>query len=272
MAKKPDTPCAGGCGRLLWRGRTSAEHPVCRPCRRAHRPQQQSVRQLVHRSCVGCGARFMPRLHIQVRCKKGCGKAGGRAHRSCEICGTIYKPTHKDQRTCGRACGVELRRTVTMTVNHCGRRGKPRSQWPSSKVCFKICPCGALFAGRSSRARYCGTCRAKGSVHCIMLRYYSDPAFRDDVIAKAQARRASKLGLGNLEITIAYLMRRDHKRCGLCRRPVRGKAGMRGPSIDHIIPLSRGGKHELANVHLAHLECNLRKHAGGGGEQLMLIG
>lgn len=36
MARKPDTVCAGGCGRLLWGGRTSlpAGKRTCRPCRR----------------------------------------------------------------------------------------------------------------------------------------------------------------------------------------------------------------------------------------------
>jgi 5-methylcytosine-specific restriction endonuclease McrA len=39
MAKKPDTPCAGGCGRLLWSGRSSlpAGERKCRDCRRAAR-------------------------------------------------------------------------------------------------------------------------------------------------------------------------------------------------------------------------------------------
>jgi hypothetical protein len=31
---RPSVLCSGGCGRLLWVGSTSAEHPVCRSCRR----------------------------------------------------------------------------------------------------------------------------------------------------------------------------------------------------------------------------------------------
>lgn len=153
-----------------------------------------------------------------------------------------------------------------------------RQTWPSCTVFFPACEgCGKIFAAHGGR-KYCSPeCSRKvnnaRSLASTMRRYYSDPAFRDHVIAKAQARRASKLGLGGQEITIAYLMQRDRKRCGLCRKPVRGKRGtMRGPSMDHIIPLSRGGRHELTNVHLTHLECNLRKHAGGGGEQLLLVG
>ena len=33
MPRKPDVPCSGGCGQLLWRGTGSLEQPTCRPCR-----------------------------------------------------------------------------------------------------------------------------------------------------------------------------------------------------------------------------------------------
>lgn len=31
------------------------------------------------------------------------------------------------------------------------------------------------------------------------------------------------------------------------------------PSIDHVIPLSRGGAHAMGNVQSAHLRCNSSK-------------
>lgn len=34
MARKPDLPCGGGCGKLMWRSRTTAADPKCRDCRR----------------------------------------------------------------------------------------------------------------------------------------------------------------------------------------------------------------------------------------------
>ncbi|MGW7657827.1 HNH endonuclease [Streptomyces asiaticus] len=55
---------------------------------------------------------------------------------------------------------------------------------------------------------------------------------------------------------------RDEWACGLCRRPV--DPGLAWPhpmsaSVDHILPLSQGGSHTLANVQCAHLSCNSRK-------------
>lgn len=51
MAKKPDTPCAGGCGKLLWSGGTSlpAGQRKCRDCRRITRTTG------IEQRCGRCG-------------------------------------------------------------------------------------------------------------------------------------------------------------------------------------------------------------------------
>lgn len=71
---------------------------------------------------------------------------------------------------------------------------------------------------------------------------------------------------------LPYLLERDRNRCGICSKPIRAKTGPRRATVDHIVPLSRGGTHELANLQAAHWVCNVRKSAGGGGEQLLLVG
>ena len=56
---------------------------------------------------------------------------------------------------------------------------------------------------------------------------------------------------------------RDDWLCGLCGEPVDKDLAWPDPtsaSLDHIIPLSRGGAHTLDNVQLAHLVCNIRKN------------
>lgn len=54
-----------------------------------------------------------------------------------------------------------------------------------------------------------------------------------------------------LPLTRRALIARDKGRCGYC-----GKAG---DTIDHILPRSRGGKHEWENVVLACKACNGKK-------------
>lgn len=52
-------------------------------------------------------------------------------------------------------------------------------------------------------------------------------------------------------------------KCGICGLPV--DKFLKYPnklsaSLDHIIPLAKGGKHVRKNVQLAHLLCNMKKH------------
>lgn len=68
---------------------------------------------------------------------------------------------------------------------------------------------------------------------------------------------------------------RDRWRCGVCRRKVKPDLPWPHPmsaTIDHVVPLSQGGGDTPANVRCTHLVCNVTRAAGGGGEQLMLIG
>jgi 5-methylcytosine-specific restriction endonuclease McrA len=130
---------------------------------------------------------------------------------------------------------------------------------------------GQLLCGAVCRRRR----QSRLTAETIKRRYREDVEFRDQVISKAQNRRVRDLGLD--EITrpaalLTYLMERDRKRCGICREPIRAKTGPRRPSVDHIVPLSRGGQHELSNLQAAHYVCNLAKNNGGGGEQLLLVG
>lgn len=210
--------------------------------------------------------------------------------RTCEICGTEYRPTYGEQRTCGRRCGAALQRAGALSVGRwggrtcsgCGRRTGSRSRScpdcrppvPAERPCIE---CGTLFAPADPRQFICcAECRRsrgnRASSAAIVARYHSDPEFRDRVIAAAQSRRAERLGLPGCQVLLTYLVKRDHGRCGICHKPVRAHKGLMRPSIDHIVPLSVGGTHELTNVQLAHYRCNLRKCAAGGGEQLLLIG
>ena len=44
--------------------------------------------------------------------------------------------------------------------------------------------------------------------------------------------------------------------CGICGKPIEN---MKQCTIDHIIPLSRGGQTTLENCQLAHSWCNIKK-------------
>ncbi|MEK9524015.1 HNH endonuclease [Streptomyces venezuelae] len=55
---------------------------------------------------------------------------------------------------------------------------------------------------------------------------------------------------------------RDGWTCRLCQRPIDPQVAWPDPmsvSVDHIVPLSKGGLHAMINVQSAHLGCNSRK-------------
>lgn len=69
-------------------------------------------------------------------------------------------------------------------------------------------------------------------------------------------RRALKSGkVYDVDITIEALMQRDDHKCGLCG----GYVEWGSESIDHILPISRGGLHVWSNVQITHRVCNSAK-------------
>lgn len=80
-------------------------------------------------------------------------------------------------------------------------------------------------------------------------------------IARRMRMRAN--GAVDLTITLERLIERDNGICKLCGGPVDVGADPNSdwyPSVDHVIPLSRGGTHTWDNVQLAHRRCNTEKH------------
>mgnify|MGYP002522655975 CR=1 FL=1 len=71
-------------------------------------------------------------------------------------------------------------------------------------------------------------------------------------------------------VDLKRLIERDGLRCAICGEMCdledhtwTDYAGPRHPSIDHIIPMSKGGGHIWGNVQVAHIMCNSEKGTGG---------
>jgi 5-methylcytosine-specific restriction endonuclease McrA len=111
--------------------------------------------------------------------------------------------------------------------------------------------CRELFIGVNSRQVACSTvCRQ---------RYES------------KRRKLRLKGLNPTVVPVAQLYRRDSGMCGICKAPVDRTLRYPHPmsaTIDHIVPISKGGQHESHNLQLAHSRCNISKgnrEVGGGG-------
>lgn len=70
------------------------------------------------------------------------------------------------------------------------------------------------------------------------------------------------------------IFERDGWRCYLCGKPVKRTARRTDPdgaTIDHVVPLSRGGPDAPGNVATAHSRCNREKRAQSVDYQLWLV-
>lgn len=81
---------------------------------------------------------------------------------------------------------------------------------------------------------------------------------------------------GGAGVSLPRLIDRDNNRCWICGGECdKGDysyedgvfiAGPSYPSIDHVVPLSMGGKNDPSNARLAHFRCNSLRGAGGVDE------
>jgi 5-methylcytosine-specific restriction endonuclease McrA len=138
--------------------------------------------------------------------------------------------------------------------------------------------CSATFTPKEAKQRCC--CERHGKTlynrESRADGRQANQAWSDRRRDNYHRRKALKKGSSSGDrVDLGKIAARDHWVCQLCKRKVDRMLFWphpKSPSIDHVIPLTKGGMHEPANVQLAHLVCNTAKGNRGGGEQLALIG
>ena len=99
--------------------------------------------------------------------------------------------------------------------------------------------------------------------NCERVKKYSSTEKGKEVSRKRnQKRRAQKRTSLTDNFFSREIFERDNWMCKICGEPIFEE--LKHPhhfsaSIDHIIPLSKGGAHTPENVQAAHLICNIRK-------------
>ena len=213
-------------------------------------------------------------------------------------------------RCCSRSCGFELQRRERaankaqawqwrsiISYRQCDGCGKTITQGKRTKqVCNAACyrlaagmtPRGSEVAGRcecggaitysvtSKHRTRCDGCR-RAIARAAARRKRRRAKERGTYIGSDHRKRARKYDVEYEPIQPRYIYERDNWTCHLCGERVHKshpKDGYDplGPSLDHIIPMSKGGAHIKSNVALAHFICNSIKSDGAVGEQLLLVG
>ena len=134
------------------------------------------------------------------------------------------------------------------------QKSKPPNAGPTEK---HPCPvCGKI----TDRPKYC-------SELCMKRANY--------IIQNTRRRVKIQGALVDDDITLHDLFIRDSGRCHICggvcdwndhtTKNKHFSAGKHYPTIDHVVPLVKGGKHSWDNVKLAHFSCNSAKGASVDG-------
>lgn len=283
------------CAKPMAKGRGSLPQGKarCRECRRA-------ARLATARRC-GCGkpATGMGRFAFCDDCRRV------RTHQMCEVCGEEFHPKSPMQRTCSRVCGRVINAKqrqcrikwrfcesckswwVANRVGRCPRLGcRGKVKPPSCSVTYRYCRgCGRLFVAqarprllycsdecqcptRTTQERACGSCGSSFTTIFDRQRFCSEACRKREERYRRRAVQAE-------DVDREAVFARDRYICQLCGKRVamtKVAPHPRSPTLDHIVPVSKGGAHEPANVQLAHFLCNSLKGNRGGGEQLRLVG
>lgn len=192
--------------------------------------------------CLYCGAEFVPNKKGRPPkyCSDDCCRSADKENKRINYVG-------KREKFCIQ-CGCELPKYKTRFCSvRCGRifRGEIQNHGELTKNCLV---CGKEFKTFKSQKK---TCSSK----CSKILHWRIGDNYHIVVDK--------------DISLEKIAQRDGNICQICNKMVdwNDKKVVNGtvicgddyPSIDHIIPKSKGGVHSWSNVQLAHRRCNTNK-------------
>lgn len=106
-------------------------------------------------------------------------------------------------------------------------------------------------------------------------RYNKTPNGQENRRKQSHLCRVRKYETTFEEFSSIEIFERDGWRCSICGKKVNRRfkwPNQMSASLDHIIPLSKGGTHTRDNVCCAHLQCNQLKNNSTVDQQMLLIG
>lgn len=191
---------------------------------------------------------------VDLRCKK-CGHIHthswhGIRLKGATVCPNCLQIAKKEKQTTDN-CLALANKIIKDIERERNERGKAVVKLLTNIVKLHRCPvCGELTTNKEYCSASC-SCKA------------------NNAIKDARRRVLIQNNLIDKDITLDALYQRDEGICHICGKKCdyndsayRGKyfiVGRNYPTIDHVIPLVKGGVHSWDNVKLAHLHCNSAK-------------
>lgn len=233
-------------------------------------------------TCKGCGETFQPKDKRYAECcDRKCGALYNKRRRAAGEITTAarYTPQQSAVARCVKAVKrvqaiwkARLRPCLLCRTPHLAKSNTGKGlccdecqtsrgstfQW--TNVCSPICvDCQKPreYGENTRSGKRCSECHGP---YEIMIKRSQNRA------GKAR-RRAKKKGAPRIEggITLRKIAARDNDECHICGDAVQWNDSPQGnwyPSMDHVIPLAKGGCHTFDNIKLAHRWCNSIKCDG----------
>lgn len=184
---------------------------------------------------------------------------------TCQQCGKEAEVTKRSAKYCSHECAWDARfgkdrpreQYAGLTKDEVGARRRAetrrrRVQRRLDRAAQGSRGSGVMCAGRCVR---CGEdfvrrCRTTPTGRCSRQCWQRD---------RGAARRATVRALDGGSIGRWRIFERDGWACHICGDPVDRDAvvpDLAAPTLDHVVPLARGGEHSEANIKTAHFYCN----------------
>ena len=248
-------------------GGLSKERQTMR-CRNRYTPEgfdpEEHARKLVNRANPDMeyvdGYVTVDKGKVRIRCKV-CGQTFERAmctirkgrKTKCPFCAENQKEEKIKEHLSEVKAAREQRHASTVARNEAKKEAKKHP----CRICGK----------KTTRHAYCSTECAQ-EANKLRARSYS-------ATHEATRRVRMRSQISDRGITLVKLYQRDAGVCWICGmeclwsdKEVTQKAIVCGnlyPSVDHVVPLSKGGAHAWSNVKLAHRICNSKRFYSSPG-------
>lgn len=197
------------------------------------------------RECKECNRERAKQYYEKVgRERRGHRKRAATPHviNQCIQCGNKFQERWEGHKYCSVECSSISRRIDPSTTTK-----ETRGGW---QVEIRKCEwCAELFVNNRDAQLTCST-------ECAEKRRHS----RD--INKAHRRREHIKAVTVEPVKVMQVYERDNWMCGLCGEPIDQELKWPHPksvSLDHIVPISKGGAHSMGNTQASHLGCNIAK-------------
>lgn len=162
---------------------------------------------------------------------------------TCPACREAELRREAEKRKAMRAEAEELRKAANLQVDRTCRE------------------CGATFHSEYENAAYCSPeCRRKHVNRATAARH------KRNGHAGTHRKRARNYGCAyDPSVTLTRLIERDGLTCYICGKQCDpndlswGSSGPNKPTLDHVVPLAKGGGHVWGNVKVCCGECNSAK-------------